>query len=351
MIANIDENMGRLEAFLKDSGLRENTILIFMTDNGTATGSTVFDAGMRGKKTSLYEGGHRVPFFLRWPAGQLLAAGDIDALTECQDVLPTLVDLCHLKRRRGQQFDGISLAKLLRAETKTLPDRMLVTQFSRMDQPQPGKNDAAVLWGKWRLVSGTELYDLSTDPGQQRNVFAGFPKVAARMQKHYEDWWKRIEPRVNEFSAIVVGERGEPDVRLTPCDWRDVFLDQQAQIRRQKKNGCWVLAVARPGQYVFYLRRWPREAELPIAAAAPEYRCVDGVYAAGHALPITSAEIQIARNKLSSPVRPTDQQAVFCVRLKSGPTELWTCFRDADGKEICGAYYVYVRGPIESYTP
>jgi len=60
MIANIDENMGRLEAFLNETGLRDNTIVIFMTDNGTATGQEVFNAGMRGRKGALYEGGHRV---------------------------------------------------------------------------------------------------------------------------------------------------------------------------------------------------------------------------------------------------------------------------------------------------
>jgi len=77
MIANIDENMGKLDVFLRECGLRENTILIFMTDNGGTVGVNVFNAGMRGRKIDLYDGGHRVPCFLRWPAGKLRPAGDV----------------------------------------------------------------------------------------------------------------------------------------------------------------------------------------------------------------------------------------------------------------------------------
>src|ERR1041384_345214 len=77
MIANIDENMAKLDAFLVANGLRENTILIFMTDNGGTVGVPVFNAGMRGKKIDLYEGGHRVPCFIRWPAGGLRPPCDL----------------------------------------------------------------------------------------------------------------------------------------------------------------------------------------------------------------------------------------------------------------------------------
>ena len=75
MIANLDENLGKLEAFLKDNGLRENTIVVFMTDNGATAGFNVHNAGMRGRKTMIYEGGHRVPCFVRWPAGNLRRRG------------------------------------------------------------------------------------------------------------------------------------------------------------------------------------------------------------------------------------------------------------------------------------
>ena len=71
MLANIDGNLGHLDTMLQRTGLRDNTILIFMTDNGGTAGTKVFNAGMKGHKVQLWEGGHRVPCFIRWPAGGL----------------------------------------------------------------------------------------------------------------------------------------------------------------------------------------------------------------------------------------------------------------------------------------
>ena len=80
MIASVDENMGRLTKLLDDLEIADDTIFVFLGDNGTAQGEAVFNAGMRGKKRSLYDGGHRVPLFFRWPAGKIGAPRDIDAL-------------------------------------------------------------------------------------------------------------------------------------------------------------------------------------------------------------------------------------------------------------------------------
>jgi len=127
MVANIDDNMGRLDEFLRSSALHHNTILIFMTDNGGTAGVPVFNAGMRGRKIELYEGGHRVPCFIRWPAGSLRPAADLAELTQVQDLLPTITDLCDVKRPADAKFDGVSLAPLLRGAVDRLPDRTLVS--------------------------------------------------------------------------------------------------------------------------------------------------------------------------------------------------------------------------------
>ena len=121
MIANIDENVGRLETFLAESGLRDNTIVIFMTDNGGTAGVPVFNAGMKGGKVTLWEGGHRVPCFIRWPGGRLREPCDVAELTQVQDILPTLVELCDLPTPNAR-FDGMSLAGLLRGEASALPE-------------------------------------------------------------------------------------------------------------------------------------------------------------------------------------------------------------------------------------
>jgi len=92
----------------------------------------VFNAGMRGAKVTLWEGGHRVPCFVRWPGGALGPARDIPGLTQAQDVLPTLIDLCALRAPAHPRFDGISLAPALRSGAPVPEDRMLVINYSRM---------------------------------------------------------------------------------------------------------------------------------------------------------------------------------------------------------------------------
>ncbi len=163
MIANLDQNVGRLDEFLRASGLSDNTIVIFMNDNGGTAGVNTFNAGMRDRKTTYYDGGHRAMCFIRWPKGGLRPAGDVNALTQVQDLLPTLIEMTGLREPKAAKFDGLSLASLLRGKTDKLPDRTLVVQYGQT----PAKYEAAVMWNKWRLVKGTELYDVASDPGQQ----------------------------------------------------------------------------------------------------------------------------------------------------------------------------------------
>src|SRR5439155_8436417 len=105
MIANLDENVGRLVSTLDELGLAENTILIFFHDNGGTAGVDTYNAGMRGRKTTYYEGGHRAACFIRWPGGKL-APRQVDELTEVQDLLPTLIDLCEIPTPAAARFDG-----------------------------------------------------------------------------------------------------------------------------------------------------------------------------------------------------------------------------------------------------
>jgi arylsulfatase A-like enzyme len=343
MIANIDDNMGRLDAFLREAGLWDNTILIFMTDNGGTVGVPIFNAGMRGKKIDLWDGGHRVPCLIRWPAGHLRAPGDIAELSEVQDILPTLAELCRLRTSRAAQFDGLSLAGLLRGEREHLPDRMLVVQFSRMQAPAPQRGDAAVLWQRWRLVQNKELYDLATDPGQTNNLIIQRPDIAAKMRAHYEAWWMKVAPWVNEHGAITVGARAEDPTQLSPADWEDSFLDQGAQIRSGlRRNGAWNLLVARAGTYEIELRRWAREVNARLVAGLPPHPNSDGEFPAGVALPIAKARLQIGTFDQTRPVGPADSAITFNLKLKAGPAKLQTWFYDAGGAEVSGAYYVYV---------
>ena len=331
MIANIDDNMGRLDAFLRETGLRDNTIVVFLTDNGSTFGPRYFNAGMKGGKVTLWEGGHRVPCFIRWPAGKLRPSGDVAGLAEVQDLLPTLLELAGVKT--AAKFDGVSLAGVLRGNGVPPADRSLVVQFSRMDHQVPVKGDACVMWRRWRLVQDKELYDLASDPAQERNVIAKHPDVVVRLREHYAKWWGSVAPRLNELQRVIIGHDAEPVSQLSPCEWRDVFLDQGAQVRRgERKNGVWHLEVARDGEYEFELRRWPRESGASLAASVPP----DGV-----ALPIAKARLKIGDAERTASA--SGALVRFRLPLRSGPTALQTWFLDETGKELCGAYYVYVR--------
>lgn len=352
MIANIDDNMGRLEAFLTQSQLRDGTIVIFLTDNGSTMGPRYFNAGMKGGKVTLWEGGHRVPCFIRWPSGQLPADMDVAELTHVQDLLPTLIELCQLDAGPDFSCDGMSLAGLLRGTQASLPDRMLVVNYSRMpfQVTHPTKNNAAVprregaavLWKHWRLLEDRELYDLHSDPHQDHNVIEQYPDVAARMRAHLDAWWADVRDDANMIQRVVIGGRENP-LMLTACEWLDVFVDQQVQIRRgERKNGVWHLHAAESGTYEFELRRWPREADLPLSAGLAETKVTDGIYQAGEPLPIRAARLRVGDQELSSPVHDTDKAVCFRLQLNEGPIELQTWFEDTQRQEICGAYYVYV---------
>lgn len=340
MIANIDENMGRLDAFLKETGLRDNTIVVLMNDNGGTAGVKTFNAGMRGSKTQYYEGGHRAVCFLRWTAGKLRAPGDVDALTEVQDLLPTFVDLCGLEKTRGAKFDGANLAGLLRGATDLIADRMLVVQYGQ----RPVKNDACVMWNKWRLVKGTELYDLKSDPGQAKDVAAQYPEVAKKMQAHYDAWWTEIAKIIDDFTPVVLGADEENPVTLSAADWANVYCDNMNNLRQGlDRNAPWHVQVEKDGEYEIALRRWPKEADAAIAAGVPPFKGVDGGLPAGKALPIVKARLKIGPLDETRPVDPEDKEVVFKARLKAGTrTTMETAFLDASGKELCGSYFAYV---------
>ncbi len=331
MIANVDENMGRLMAMLDETGLADNTILIFMTDNGGTGGVKLFNAGMRERKTSLYDGGHRVPCFIRWPRGKLRPPGDIDELATCQDLLPTLIELCGLKTPAGTHFDGTSLAGPLRSSQSHLPDRMIVVQY-HIEIP---KWNATVMWKKWRLVKGSELYDVAADPGQKADVAGKHPEIVKAMRDHYERWWSQVEPIAKEPCRVHIGSDKQNPVTLTCADWYMVYADNFGHLQ-QKINSHWNLLVEQEGDYQFTLTRWPPESGAALDAP------LAGPVGEGKTLPIAKARLRINEFDESKAVVPGDVSAVFRLPLKAGKAQLQTWFYDAAGNELCGAFYVTV---------
>ena len=209
MIENIDDNMGRLLDALRDWGIAEQTLVVFTTDNGTAAGAAVCNDGMRGAKGSPYRGGTRVPSFWHWP-GTLPEGVDVPAVTAHIDVLPTLCEIAGvgLPEDVAGRVEGRSLVPLLRDVSAPWPDRMLVTHLGRWDRGRAATSAYAncrIREGRWQLVNtrnrreSWELYDVSADPGEARDVAAAHPDVVARLAAAYDEWWDGIqEDLINE---------------------------------------------------------------------------------------------------------------------------------------------------------
>jgi len=360
MIRNIDWNMGKLMKFLDENNLSENTILLFQTDNGSILGPQYFNAGMRGKKTQIWEGGHRVPCFIRWPSGGLGKPRDIEGLTQVQDVLPTLLELCEIeiKNVNGQKFDGMSLASIIKDKKKVPEDRMLIINYSRMpgfsnypspySQTQMRADQSAVLWKRWRLLENRELYDLKSDPMQKNNIIGNHPKVVAKMRRHLYSWWDTVKHLANNPQRIIIGTKYENPTKLSATEWLDVFVDQQGQIfRGVQKSGYWLLDIAQSGEYEIELRRWPKEADGTISGTLPNGE--------GKALPITEAMLYVSDHNhldigqkkayqfegLTKRVTQKDKAITFTMSLKKGPVALHTWFK-GQNNTMLSAYYVYV---------
>jgi len=352
MCANIDENIGKLDQFLQQAELFENTIVIFLTDNGSTMGPDYFNAGMRGRKVTLWEGGHRVPCFIRWPEGKLGPARDLNDLAHVQDLLPTLTELCSVPQSIPK-LDGLSLVQRIRDRIETLPDRMLVVNYSRMPfsgnkksmyLSVPRKAGAAVLWKQWRWLENRELYDLEHDPLQQNNVAEAHPEVVEKMKAHLDQWWEGVKETAAVPQRVIIGHSSENPALLTACEWLDVFVDQQSQVRRGvRKNGSWHLTVDQPGMYELELRRWPRESGLKLNAGIPALKVTDGVFSKGNALPIAQAKIKIGAFEAIAKPDASGQSITVSAPLKKGPVELKTWLQNEQGEAICGAYYVYVK--------
>ncbi len=351
MIHTVDRHVGKLREFLAAHNADRNTILIFMTDNGSTFGNAYYNAGMRGRKCSLWEGGHRVPCFVHWPDGGLGKPRDVEGLTQMQDLLPTLAELCGLELSSDIPLDGISLAPALRGATP-VPERFLCVNYSRMpsfDYPTPDseavmrREGAAVMWKRWRLLEATALYDLGTDPGQDHNVIEQHPDIVRKMTEALDTWWRDVEPVANQIQRVIIGSDEENPMMLSACEWRDVFVDQQNQVRLGvRKNGYWHIDVARAGTYHLELRRWPRESGLALTDACTATTLADGEFGEGVAMPIARARIVIDRVEHNCTTGLGDQAATFTVQLNAGPCLLHTWFIDEQGQSLGGAYYVYV---------
>ena len=228
-----------------------------------------FAAGMRGRKGSPYEGGHRVPFFLFYPAGDLPAGKDVRELTSYVDFMPTIMALCGVEIPDGRSFHGENLEPVIRAQSAApWAERTVVCDTQRIAHPMKWQL-SSTMKGEWRLLNGTELYDLTVDPGQRDDVSKDFPDRVKSMRQGYEEWWQLVSPQFEADIPIALGADHQT-VKLITHDIRNEMGDcawNQGQVRTgHVVSGYWEVDVRQSETYEIELRRWPTDAGHAVAS-------------------------------------------------------------------------------------
>lgn len=261
MVENIDDNLGRLLAAIETAGQTDNTIVLFLTDNGANTDR--WDGNMRGQKGSLHEGGSRVPLFIRFP-GQIKPSTTIKTLAAHIDLLPTLMEFAGITLSGSdgvpqKPLDGKSLATILRTgHDDQLANRTLFNHWA---------GRGSVRTPHWRLVkdrarqTSWQLFDMLTDPSETTNVSAQFPEIASSLEKQYMAWWADVSAAGFEPIPTEVGHPEAPMVRLLghealldgdgisyngPNGWANDWIDNWTS---PDAIARWPLKVVEGGQY------------------------------------------------------------------------------------------------------
>jgi len=280
MIANIDDNVGRLLERLEELDLEQNTIVIFLSDNGPRTRRTKNDrypdryvAQLRGTKTSVYENGIRVPCFIRWPS-RLPAGRKVDTIAAHVDLLPTLLEACNVSKPESVTLDGLSLLPLLVDDQPDWPERNLFFQWHNGERPYKyvhfavrspqyklvapndyphGVKAPPTRDEMERILSSLELYDIENDASEIDNIADQHPEIVAQLLSDYERWFSEVT-FARDFGVgprIHLGSKQQTRVTLSQFEWRGPGS--------QSSLGYWQVHVARAGVYSIKLRFEPVE--------------------------------------------------------------------------------------------
>ena len=344
MVDNLDENVGRLLACLKDKGVDENTIILFTTDDGVQ-GAAVsrtpdyWNMDMRGKKGSQEEGGHRVFSYLRWPGGNVGTGAKNDTLISVQDVFPTMLDLCGLPAPKDVEFSGRSFKPYL--ETPLDPEadvRAIFFYYFNPKKLDQRENQNCVIWKNWRLLAGKHLYDISKDRMQENDVAAEYPEVVENLTAKFDAYHAEGKELVQKPVRFILGDPWAQKQELTSQDvyWvKDISSSQafgQSDTTNLKQaHGPYKVSIARNGKYTFKLSRYPLYTELPLGKGG---RKMESDFA------IEKVRMSIAGQTIEKAVTPNDTHASFTLDLKAGDADLDTALIGGDKDGV--AYFVTI---------
>ncbi len=256
MVTNIDDNVKKVLSVLEELRVADNTIVIFMTDNGPQ--QPRYQGGLRGLKSSVYRGGVRVPCLLRYP-DRFSESRRIGANATHMDIVPTLADLCRVSLPKNRIIDGVSLLPLLQGDSVTWKDRSLFFSWTRQ-YPELYRN-VALQQGDYKLVGQTsysasisdfELYDVQHDPYEQRNLVAEQPQRAQRLKQTLDEHFFELinSPNLVDPPRIVIGSEAENPVLLS----RNDASGERGIWAQEEVYGKWRVRIVQEGYYTVRFR-------------------------------------------------------------------------------------------------
>ncbi len=258
MITNIDQNIGRLFDRLRKNGLMENTLVVFLGDNGP--NGRRYVGGFRGSKTSVYEGGVRTPFLMHWP-GTLSGDRVSQRPAAHVDLLPTVLEALDVSAPQGVRLDGRSFWPQITGESEKWSTRPIVIQTHRGDVPTR-YHHFMVRRGNWKLVHPSgfgstdfegnpdfELYDLHSDPYERKDLSDRHPQVVEELRATYNRWFDDVSTtRPGNYGKprMIVGTPHQTRTVLTRQDWHPT---NDAGWGTLEAKGYWSLSVAEPDTF------------------------------------------------------------------------------------------------------
>ncbi len=275
MVSNIDDNLGRLLKTLEEEKLEENTLVVFLCDNGPQ--QRRYTAGLNQRKGSVMEGGIRVPCMFYWK-GVLQENRVISSPSAHIDMMPTLLEFAGIPY--NGDMDGISLYPSLTGKDELTEERPLFFVWAR-GYPQRYSN-MAVRLGNYKLVGQTrhgedtdllQLFDLENDPYELKDVGREYPEVKARLIEELDRWYEEIilSPNLLNPPRMVLGSEFENPLILGRNDWKG---PKAMQWSSDEAFGYYDIEVVDPGPYnvkMVFRDHFPVPGEAKVRAGTRQY--------------------------------------------------------------------------------
>lgn len=333
MIENLDDNLGRLLNHLEDRRLRENTLVIFMGDQGV---------GDRGSPEPVWpgkdrqedlgnasEGKHRVFCMMQKPG--LTSSQTNNALACIRDLCPTILELCDVAI--PDNLDGRSLVPLLRGEQDWQDDRVIVMQCPRGRDREKWRH-ASVKQGDWRLVSGKRLYNVKDDSLMENNLADLHPELTDSLTAAYEQFWNSLPPSDELLQRHVLGAQNYSSTILCAMDWREGGSPWNSGALRDsfRGQGAWAVKIASDGRYRITLRRTMKETPLPLLAQ--------------------KGRVDIGPYSTSATIDEGESKCVLELDIRKGEYMLQSHLSTADKpEETWGANFAYIEKLKDNVKP